>query len=564
MAGQALYRKYRPRRFSEVIGQEHVVRTLRNALLQGRIVHAYLFTGPRGTGKTSTARILAKAVNCLAQDEEKPCQKCSICRAMDEGRCMDLIEIDGASNRGIDEVRELRERVNFAPSEAATKFYIIDEVHMLTLPAFNALLKTLEEPPPHAYFILATTEPHKVPPTIISRCQRFDFRPIPLQEIIARLEWIAEQEGLGVEPEALDLIARQATGSVRDADSLLDQVASYGEQPITLAQVQAILGLTLTQAVSQLAASLATQEVSQGLRIINQAIADGADPKQFGRQLIDYLRDLLLLKVSGEAPHLTPEAAEEMAQRAQQFTLPRLLATIRLFSQATFAPKTTFPPQLPLEMAFVEATLLERASSPSSQEPPARRRVSRPSPAGVELPPGPPSPKGSEERPRPVREEPSIETPRERRAPPSTDLEALERVKEAWEGLLAQVKRRNMHVEALLKSCQPVAVGREVVTLAFYYPFHKGKIEDPRCKGLVQEVLSEIMGQPYQIECVLVPQEEREGREKQPPSPPKPSDELGALREDPLIKAALEMGGKIVEVHEDRSVEGQGGPEGEG
>ncbi len=529
MPGQALYRKYRPRTFSEVIGQEHVTRTLQNALATGRVVHAYLFSGPRGTGKTSTARILAKAVNCLTEEGEKPCNDCYICRSVDEGRLLDLIEIDAASHTGVDDIRDLREKIHFAPSDARYKFYIIDEAHMLSTSAFNALLKTLEEPPAHAYFVLATTAPHKIPATILSRCQRFDFRPIPMKKIIGRLEWIAEQEGLEVEREAFELIARQATGSMRDADSLLDQVASYGDKKITLLQVQAILGTTSSQAVADLVASLAAREVSRGLDLINQTIADGADPKQFGQEIIDYLRGVLLIKVAGQdPPHVTPEMAEEMALRARQFSLAGLLTTIRLFSRATL-DKAAFPPHLPLELAFVEATLPETGKTPITDK---TRPGSRPEPRHTKA-------KERQERASPPPTEAKVdETPPSRE---TKEPQALERVENLWEGLLTQIKKLNMHVEALLKSCQPVAVEEDIVVLGFYYPFHKGRIEEPRCKGLVEEVLSQAMGQPYHIECVLLADRERRRR------PPKKRD-LEEVKEDPLIKAALEMGGEITEV----------------
>lgn len=545
MPGQALYRKYRPRSFSELISQEHVTRTLQNALAAGRVVHAYLFSGPRGTGKTSTARILAKAVNCLTEEGEKPCNDCFICRSVDEGRLLDLIEIDAASHTGVDDIRDLRQKIHFAPSDARYKFYIIDEAHMLSTSAFNALLKTLEEPPAHAYFVLATTAPHKIPATILSRCQRFDFRPIPMKKIIGRLEWIAEQEGLEVEREALELIARQATGSMRDADSLLDQVASYGDEKITLLQVQTILGTTSSQAVTDLVASLAAREVSRGLDLINETIADGADPKQFGQEIIEYLRGVLLIKVAGQnPPDVTPETAQEMALRAKQFSLSGLLTTIRLFSQATL-DKAAFPPHLPLELAFVEATLPETGKRPKADK---TRPGSRPGPRHTK----------AKKRPE-TASPPPTEAKVDKMSPPreTKDPQALERIENLWEGLLAQIKNRNMHVEALLKSCQPMAVEEDVVVLGFYYPFHKGRIEEPRCKGLVEEVLSQAMGQPYHIECVLLADREKRRR------PPKKRD-LEAVREDPLIKAALEMGGEITEVkhaqNQDQSPTGESAP----
>ncbi|MBI3286463.1 MAG: DNA polymerase III subunit gamma/tau, partial [Chloroflexi bacterium] len=337
MTSQALYRKWRPRTFSEVVGQEHVTRTLRNALASGRIVHAYLFSGPRGTGKTSTARILAKAVNCLAAEGvERPDNTCALCRSIDEGRCMDLIEMDAATHTGVDDVRDLLERIHFAPSEARYKVYIIDEVHRASANAFDALLKTLEEPPPHTLFVLATTEIHKVPPTILSRCQRFDFRPIPTRRIVEHLRSLVEAEGLQAEPEALELMARQATGSVRDAVSLLDQVASYGERRISLDQVQAILGTVAPEVVERLVQGLAQGDVSQGLTLIQEAIAEGADPRQLAREVVEYLRGVLLVKSAGRSPgHVAEETSAQMARLGGEFSTQRLAASIRAFSRAS-------------------------------------------------------------------------------------------------------------------------------------------------------------------------------------------------------------------------------------
>src|SRR5919199_371637 len=290
MPAQALYLKYRPQTFDQVQGQEHITQTLKNALALNRIAHAYLFTGPRGTGKTSTARILAKAVNCISTTKEHPCNECAICRAINEERLLDLIEIDAASNTGVDDIRELRDKIDFRPSEAKYKVYIIDEAHMLSNAAFNALLKTLEEPPPHVIFVLATTEPNKIPATITSRCQRFDFRRATLPELTRQLGEIARAEKLKIEPAALELIARQATGSFRDGTSLLDQLMSYGsaagDSAITLAQVQGLLGAASHETIREIIESLAARDLAHGIAAINQAVDSGADSRQLARELV--------------------------------------------------------------------------------------------------------------------------------------------------------------------------------------------------------------------------------------------------------------------------------------
>lgn len=279
---QALYRKWRPARFDDVIGQEHITRTLRNGVASGRIAHAYLFCGPRGTGKTTTARLLAKAVNCLHPDlAQRPCDQCTVCKAISEGRFLDLIEIDAASNTGVDDIRSLRDKVNFSPNEGRFKVYIIDEVHMLSTAAFNALLKTLEEPPPHVKFILATTEEHKVPVTIKSRCQPYNFRLLTTQEITGRLQLLIEREQLKVTDEALNLVARQGAGSLRDAESLLDQLITSPEETITLNRAQTILGTASSESVIRLVAAVIGGEAPAGLQVIHQALGGGVDARQF-------------------------------------------------------------------------------------------------------------------------------------------------------------------------------------------------------------------------------------------------------------------------------------------
>jgi DNA polymerase-3 subunit gamma/tau len=555
MAAQALYRKWRPRTFDEVVGQGHVTHTLQNALPSGRISHAYLFAGPRGTGKTSMGRLLAKAVNCLSTEDDKPCNQCRICQAINEGRLLDLIEIDAASNRGIDEVRGIREKVNFRPNEARYKVYLLDEAHMLTEPAFNALLKTLEEPPPHVIFVLVTTEPHKIPDTIVSRCQRFDFRRIPLQEMIGRLKHIAEQEGLAVEPAALELIARSATGSMRDAESLLDQLISYGGEEITLARVQSVLGTVPSQAVGELVDQLVARNVAKGLDVINRVVGDGVAPRQFNRQVVEYLRELLLIKVGDDSSlvRVTPEVLQEMKGQATRLSVRELIKVVRLFNQAGLDLKASVQSQLPLELAFVDATLGEEGKAAPPVTRPGSRTVPEP-PAGARAVSAPrPSP--ASEPARAVREK-AREEPRAASAGLKLTLDT---VNSQWGRILSQVKLKNHSVEALLKSCRPLGVeGREVV-LGFYYRFHKEKIEEPKNKALVESAISRVVEGSWHIRCVLSPKGEGQAQPVQKPAkrPQKDiveskemvRDKYSSIAEDPLIQEAVsKYGARVVDV----------------
>ncbi len=555
MAAQALYRKWRPQTFDEVVGQEHVTHTLQNALPAGRISHAYLFTGPRGTGKTSTGRLLAKAVNCLSTDDNKPCNQCRICQAINEGRLLDLIEIDAASNRGIDEMRSIRERVNFRPNEARYKVYILDEAHMLTEPAFNALLKTLEEPPPHVIFVLVTTEPRKIPDTILSRCQRFDFRRIPLQDMVGHLKYIAEQEGLAVEPAALELIARSATGSMRDAESLLDQLISYGGEEITLAQVQSVLGTVPSQAVGELVDQLLARNVAQGLNVINRVIGDGVDPRQFNRQVVEYLRELLLIKVGDDSSlvHVTPEVLQEMKGQVAQLSIRELIKIVKLFNQAGLDLKASVQSQLPLELAFVDATLGEEEEA----APPAPRL----SPGTVpKTPAGPRAASAPRSAPASEPAKAVREKPREEPRAASAGLKlTLTTVNSQWGRILGEAKLINRSVEALLKSCRPLGVEGQEVVLGFQYPFHKEKIEEAKNKALVESVVSQVVKSSCHIRCVLSPRGERQTQPVQKSvkklqkdtveNEEAVGDKYSSIAGDPLIQEAVsKYGAQVVDV----------------
>jgi DNA polymerase-3 subunit gamma/tau len=368
MASQALYRRYRSQTFDELIGQEHIVQTLRNALAEGRIAHAYLFTGPRGVGKTTVARLLAKAVNCAAALELRPCGVCESCRAVADGRAVDVIEMDAASHTSVEDAREIIERVQFRPTSGEYKVYIIDEVHMLSTAAFNALLKTLEEPPGHALFILATTENHKVPATILSRCQRFTFNRHTVAATVLHLHGIATEEQFALEPGVAESIARAATGSMRDALSVLDQLMAYGSGTITLEQVRGLIGATEAQEVAALVDALIGGDLAAALRAIAGVAAQGADLRQFTRDLVERLRALMLLKAGGdrELIDVTDDDLAALEHQAEAGDLGALLQWVKLFSGLDYQLRTSSYGQLPLELAVVEAIAAQPALSTHS------------------------------------------------------------------------------------------------------------------------------------------------------------------------------------------------------
>ncbi len=572
MAAQVLYRKWRPQTFEAVVGQEHVTRTLRNALRGGRIGHAYLFTGPRGTGKTTTARLLAKAVNCLAETpDDRPCNECTICQALNEARLLDLIEIDAASNRGIDEIRQLRERVGFRPNEARYKVYVIDEVHMLTEPAFNALLKTLEEPPPHVIFVLATTEPHKIPDTILSRCQRFDFRRLTVNETIGRLTDLAEREGLQFETEALTAIARQATGSLRDAESLLDQLIAYGDETITLAQVQAVLGVGSLRAVSDLVSHLIKGDVAGGLDAINQAIDEGIAPGQLNRQVVEYLRGLMLLQVGDgdRLLNLPQETLETMRGQAAQMPFRQVVRAVKLFNEAGRALKASLHPQLPLELAFVEAATAEQAEpgGPVAQE--ATNSPTR-SPNRTSAEPRGALGSPSEATPAPTAPLPQTQKVQSKatsaQAPAGASGLSVEAVRSRWGQALQSIRPRSAALQALLRDSWAERVEGKTVVIGFKHKFHREKVSETENCRMVEEALEQVLGQPCRVECELIsgpPSGPAPARRSVSPSPAEASamqeatDSASAERyqeaaQDPVIQAAVEeLGAQVVDVREE-------------
>jgi DNA polymerase-3 subunit gamma/tau len=489
---KVLYLKWRPGNWEEVIGQGHVITTLKNAVHQDRVSHAQIFSGPRGTGKTSTARVLAKAVNCLAEDlSARPCCECAHCQSVTRGDFLDLIEIDAASNTSVDDVRELRDKINFSPNLGRYKVYVIDEVHMLSTSAFNALLKTLEEPPDHAIFILATTEIHKIPVTVISRCQRHDFRRIPVSDIVAQLKVMAAAENINVSEEVLGLIARQATGSLRDAISILDQLSS-AEGEITPQLAHQVLGTSPDEAVLNFIDAMLAGDPGGGLDTLHHSAQRGNDPGQFSRQVVGYLRNVLLAQMdNAEAIDVPENLLQVIRDHADRINLKQLLEMIRIFNRAVVDRGTSWQPTLPLEMAFLEGLdLLNQTVMENS--PKVQRRSAEP--------------KSRETQPdRSQTELKSEETAVEQIDSGAEGKPGPERITvlQRWNVILDQVREINPATQGILNSCKPLGIKDNQLVLSFRSDAIKEKMESNDHIKICQDVTEKVIGVRLPILCVV-------------------------------------------------------------
>lgn len=582
-----LYRKYRPSSFdsAELVGQDQIVRTLRNAVALHRVAHAYLFYGPRGTGKTTTARILAKAINCLHENVDlRPCNACVNCMAINNGSTPDIIEIDAASNRGIDDIRELRDRVRFAPTQLAMKVYIIDEAHQITGAAANAFLKTLEEPPAHCVFILATTDPEELLPTIVSRCQRYEFRRIDPESMRLRLRAVADAEQIDIDEEALALIARQATGSLRDGLGILERLSVHANSPgmpriaIDAEMVRTSLGLSRNERIEAMLAALAERRTGDALEIVQSAVDDGENPRHLNRQILEAVRELMLIRArasrytSGESSALDNISLLELATMA------------RRFSEIDFTIRHSPYPNLPLEITIVELTtepaVSGAAGAPSrptelserpvvtldfpaaERAPSLRERVRNPDAAREirSASAGSTGPERSESR----QSGPAPITPI-RPEPPELGVTAqaesagmdVAYIADLWPSVRADVKAINRRIEALLSEVDPVAISGNQITLAVPYAFHRDKLNTDDVRETVSTVLSRLLGRTMSFTCVLrgemssqgapgvgfpapAPPEQRVMAPTSEPAPGQPAIESG----DPLdstVRAALNI-----------------------
>ncbi len=535
-----LARRYRPRTFGEIIGQPHITTTLKNAILQKRLAHAYLFAGPRGVGKTTTARILAKAVNCEKAPAREPCNSCSSCNEITQGRSLDVLEIDGASNRGIDEIRNLRENVKFLPTKGAFKIYIIDEVHMLTAEAFNALLKTLEEPPPHVKFIFATTQLHKVPLTILSRCQKFDFRRIPTKEIFDNLKRIANEEKMAISDEALLMIAKCADGSIRDGQVTLDQIMSFAKGRADVADVESVLGIIEDDIVFGLADNIRKRDPSSALVTIDRLINDGKDIVQIILSLIEHFRNLSVVKISGGSNTLVdavPDKLKRYGEQAREFTIEEILYITYTLTNALDQMRRTRLGRVPFEMAMVKLTKMGTMTSLANL---ADKVAALAAGTKTEDPPPPPPKEKAKEDP-----------------PPSSSAAlALDEILSSWSSVVNYIRSKKISIASYLQEGYPISLKNRTLSIGFpkELQLHKEVLESPENRRLVEGAIKDVLKADLRVSLTLV---EPVNMPKQPAVkiPDNGSDQATesgpaaaypAKDEEPIIDAALKIfGGEI-------------------
>jgi len=524
---QALYRKYRPKEWDEVVGQDHVVTTLKNAIAADRVAHAYLFAGSRGTGKTTLARLLAKAVNCLNPDPAKrPDNECENCKAVNENRFLDLIEIDAASNTSVDDVRDLRDKINFSPSQGKYKIYIIDEVHMLSMAAFNALLKTLEEPPPHAIFVLATTEIHKIPATVLSRCQRHEFRRVPVDEIVANLRKIVKAENIQADEDALIQIARQSAGGMRDAQSLLDQLSSMGEK-ITLVLAQTVLGTATSQTVLNLVSSIMDHDPAYGLESIHKSLDAGADPRSLARQIVEYMRGLMLIQMgNANQVEATADVRKQMQAHARSFSTSDVLRMMKAFNNAATDLRGGWQPSLSLELALAEV-LDAPGESPQLAAAPSSGTSAHTKPQPVTI-----SPAESKAQRFPPSEEAKL--PGESHVAEKPSLNAGEVLK-AWKHLSSSLPKAQANLSALLNSVRMIDVQGKTLILGLASDVLVSKIDKPDQIEAIQKLIKDEFGVDVNVRCVVTT-----AKGKIPPT----------VAQDGMVAAALQHGGEIVDMQD--------------
>ncbi len=530
---EALYRKWRPQIWEDVVGQDHIIQTLRNAIRADRIGHAYLLAGPRGTGKTTTARLLAKAANCLNEDPgNRPCNACEHCKSVNANRFMDLIEIDAASNTSVEDVRDLRDKIGFSPTQGKYKVYIIDEVHMLSTAAFNALLKTLEEPPAHAIFILATTEVHKIPATVLSRCQRHEFRRVPVNTIVSLLKENAQKEKIQVDDETLTLIARQATGAIRDAISLLDQLSSTGEK-INLSRAQEVLGTATNQSVIDLMDAMLEKDAASGLDCIHIALDSGSDPRQFARQTVEYLRGLLLIRLqNGDLLDVPQDVRTIMARQANQFDTRKLITVVRLFNDAANESRLAWQPSLALELAFAQAISSEsvqQAAVPEiAPQPVPVVKTSKSEKDDLE--------KVFQQKPAEVKKrEVQKEDENELEAEEQASILTINQVQAAVPDVRTLIRKYRKTTEALLASARSYNVKKGVIVIGFQSVVLKNQFEKGEHMDITQRAFSHVLGIDAHVRAVIINSKDQ-------------IDETNLeIKPGSLVSTALDLGGKLVD-----------------